>query len=104
MSSERTNFNWLANITPALALLAPALYIIGVVFGQSYLAGFAIGAGDFPKNTQEYFVLTYYCLLLQAANTFKWIIYVLLAWMAACIPYVFIHYQWLKAEGRLVDA
>lgn len=104
MSAERANFNWLANVTPALALLAPALYVIGVVFDQSYLAGFAIGAGDFPKTTQEYFVLAYYCLLLQAVNTFKWIVYVLLAWMVACIPYVFIHYQWLKAEDRLVDA
>lgn len=104
MSSERANFNWLANITPALALLAPALYVIGVVFDQSYLAGFAIGAGDFPKTTQEYFVLAYYCLLLQAVNTFKWIVYVLLAWMVACIPYVFINYHWTKAEDRLVDA
>jgi hypothetical protein len=104
MSSERANFNWLANITPAFALLAPALYVIGVVFHESYLAGFAIGAGDFPKTTQEYFVLAYYCLLLQAANTIKWIVYVLLAWTVVCIPYVLIEYQWRKAEDRLVDA
>lgn len=104
MSSERSNHNWLANVTPALAFLAPAIYVIGVVFHESFLEGFALSAGDFPKTTQEYFVLAYYCLLLQAANTFKWIVYVLLAWMVACIPYVFIHYQWRKAEDRLVDA
>ena len=60
---------------------------------------FALSAGDFPKTTQEYFVLAYYCLLLQAVNTFKWIVYVLLAWTVVCIPYVFIHYQWRNGGG-----
>lgn len=104
MPSERASFNWLANITPALALLGPALYVIGVVFHERFLAGFALSAGDFPKTTQEYFVLAYYCLLLQAANTVKWIVYVLLGWMVVCIPYVFIDYQWRKAEDKLADA
>jgi hypothetical protein len=104
MSSDRANSNWLANITPALTLLAPALYVIGVVYHESFLEGFALSAGDFPKTTQEYFVLAYYCLLLQAANAFKWIVYVLLAWIVVCIPYVVIDYQWSKAEDKLVDA
>lgn len=103
MSSERANFNWLANITPALALVAPALYIIGFVYYDTYLDGFGLTAGDFPKTTQEYFTLAYYCLLSQAVKAFKWIIYAVVGWLFLFMPFVLIYYFWHKAEDRFVD-
>lgn len=103
MSAERANFNWLANITPALALLAPALYVIGFVYHETYLETFGLNAGDFPKATQEYFTFAYYCLLAQALKTFKWIVYAVVGWLLVFIPFVLVVYFWRKAEDRFAD-
>ncbi|HEY6529153.1 MAG TPA: hypothetical protein VIZ65_10700 [Cellvibrionaceae bacterium] len=103
MSSERSNFNWLANIAPALALLAPALYIIGFVYHETFLEGFGLTAGDFPKTTQEYFTFAYYCLFVYAVKLFVWAIVAVPVIVFCLFPFGWLSYQWYKAEDRIVD-
>lgn len=103
MSSERANFNWLANITPALAIVAPALYIIGFVYYDTYLDGFGLTAGDFPKTTQEYFTFAYNCLLGYAVKLFLWAFGAVPVIILCLFPLGWLSYHWYKAEDRLVD-